>query len=487
MSNNNNNTDEIDEYEYVTYADKYFGDQPDNETIHINPIDRLKNEIVLKEAQINSYQTQIKKENNMIKFNNEFKDNNNNNNTDLLIMQSNIRIDNLTNEAKDLKRELNLLRRKYYKAVTENYEKYKIQLQNKRSEYEKIISNEPNKKNEYLKKIKYVDEELNKNLKDIKKVNYNISKIPILVPKNEGYEIDNGLLGAKRDINIKLMAKLKNESLKNFVGISKEHNTWKNHFLFKILRNAGPMFIKHSKTDGFDLSNKKYILNTGGAVGFIFDELMDKNTGTYQISFQNIQCEKLEDVEIGVLPITKKYKEGNLLNREYGMNFAGHPLVFKQFWGKFLRDIPEVQQQTNQFEDYNRFVYHHQIFPTPKNSILTLQLNTEDGTMIFFVNSRPMEYICDIKESDFPCKFFVFNIGLNTTVRMTRFKRVNTYFRNIEPGASAIVYKPTNPENHRFKMKHGEIVYEDDDEEREVDEVLTEFRPRIVSWDAPLL
>jgi hypothetical protein len=256
MSNNNNNTDEIDEYEYVTYADKYFGDHPDNETIYISPIEQLKNEIVLKETQIKSYQMQIKQENNKINYNKELKDNNNNNNTDLLIMESNIRIDNLINELEDLQRELSLLLKKYYKAETEIREKKEIQLQNKRSEYEKIILNVPDKKNEYVKKIQYVDEELNKNHQDIKTINYNLSKIPIFVPKNEGYEIDNGLLGAKRDIYIKLMTKLKNESLRNMVGISKEYNTWKDHYLFDIIKNPGPQFIKHSKSHGFNLSKK---------------------------------------------------------------------------------------------------------------------------------------------------------------------------------------------------------------------------------------
>jgi hypothetical protein len=100
--------------------------------------------------------------------------------------------------------------------------------------------------------------------------------------------------------------------------------------------------MKHSKIKGFDLSKEKYLLNTGGPTGFVFDQLMDKNTGTYQISFENIKCEKLEDVEIGVLPISKKYKEGNISNREYGVNFAGHPLEFKQFFGKFSHEIPKV-------------------------------------------------------------------------------------------------------------------------------------------------
>jgi hypothetical protein len=213
-------------------------------------------------------------------------------------------------------------------------------------------------------------------------------------------------------------------------------------------------------------------LNTGGPVAFVFDQLMHKNTGTYQISFQNINCEKLEDVEIGVLSITNKYKEGDILNRKYGVNFAGHPLEFKQFFVKRSDQLSQIEKQSDQYKHYNKFIYHHRIFQTFKNSILTMQLNTKDGTMIFFINSKPIEYICDVKMSDFPCKFFVFNVGV-TSVRMTRFKHDNRYFDNIEQGAAAIVYK---------------WVYEDDDdEEPEVDKDLTEFAPRIVSWEAELL
>jgi hypothetical protein len=382
---NNNNTDYFDEYEYITYADKYFSDQPDNETIYISPIKQLKNEIDLRKVKINSYKTLINQENDMINYNNGFRDNNNNNNTDLLVMESKIRIDNLTNELEDLEREQNTSQRMYCKALIENREKYAIQLQNARLKYKNIILNEPEKKNKYLKNILYVDEELGKNHRDIKSFDYNISKLPILVPKEGGYEIDNGLLGAKRDINIKLMSRLEDEDIRNMVGISGEYNTWKNHFLFKILRNASPELIKHSKTKGFDLSKEKYLLNTFGLTGFVFNQLMDKNTGTYQISFTNIKCENLEDVEIGVLPITKKYKEGDIRNREYGVNFAGHPLAFKQFFKKRLDQLSQIEKQTDQYIDYNRFVYHHKIFPTPTNSTLTIRLNTQTGTMIFLL------------------------------------------------------------------------------------------------------
>jgi hypothetical protein len=98
-----------------------------------------------------------------------------------------------------------------------------------------------------------------------------------------------------------------------------------------------------------------------------------------------------------------------------------------------------------------------------------------------------MEYICDIEESDFPCKFFVFNVGINTTVRMTQFKHLNTYLKNINPAASKYIYKPKNPKNPVFRIKHGEFIYEDDDEKPKIDWDLTEDFPRVVDWDAKLL
>jgi hypothetical protein len=71
-----------------------------------------------------------------------------------------------------------------------------------------------------------------------KKIEKDTHKILILIPKE--YEIDNSILGAIRDINIKQMTKLKNEkNMKEFTGISGEYSEWKKHFLFRILRNSG--------------------------------------------------------------------------------------------------------------------------------------------------------------------------------------------------------------------------------------------------------
>jgi hypothetical protein len=101
--------------------------------------------------------------------------------------------------------------------------------------------------------------------------------------------------------------------------------------------------------------------------------------------------------------------------------------------------------------------------------------------MIFFVNSTPMHYICDIKESDFPCKFFIFNVGINTTVKMTRFIHINTYLRDIEDIARDTVYKLKT--SSKFNIN----TFNFDDEEPELDEDLTEGFPRMVMWNTKLL
>jgi hypothetical protein len=99
---------------------------------------------------------------------------------------------------------------------------------------------------EKLRYDKLINTTFNKILKaKIDKIKFekNALKIAILVPSGKIYEIDNGILRAKRDINIKLMAKLKNEKdMREFAGISGEYSIWKNHFLFKKLRNSGSEF-----------------------------------------------------------------------------------------------------------------------------------------------------------------------------------------------------------------------------------------------------
>jgi hypothetical protein len=233
--------------------------------------------------------------------------------------------------------------------------------------------------------------------------------LPILVQKDEGYEIPNGLIG-------------------EFTRISKEYSDWKNHYLFKILKNAGPKFIKHPISDGFDLSKKIYIENRGPTV-LVFDQLMEYDAGSYQISFENVDCTALEDIEVGVLPITKNYKEGDIHNRDYGVNFAGHPLKFKKFLQKIKIKYLKNKNKQIYIKTTNNLLG---VIKTPKDSILTLRLNTPNGVMIFFVNSTPMHYICDVDMSYSSYKFFIYTKGYDTTVRMTQYKHVNNYLDDID-------------------------------------------------------
>jgi hypothetical protein len=294
----NNNTDDIDEYEYVTYADKYFGEQPDNEIIHIQPIIipefteldifekfleesgskniKLGNQINgrqelldIMKAVLNDFYDDLTKLQTEMK---NLSNNNNNNNVDLNITKqikiTQKQIDDLTISVEDLENEQITSKRIYYTYLLKDRQKYINQLKKLHSKYDKFASEEPEeKKYENLKqKVKDNIYDVNFEIDNDKEI---ISTLPILVPKDEGYEIPNGLIGAKGDINIKLISKLKNEEdIREFGGISKENNTWKNHFLFKILRNAGPEFIKHPISEGFDLSKKNIYIENRGSYSF---------------------------------------------------------------------------------------------------------------------------------------------------------------------------------------------------------------------------
>jgi hypothetical protein len=70
---------------------------------------------------------------------------------------------------------------------------------------------------------------------------------------------------------------------------------------------------------------------------------MDRDTGTYQISFKNINCSDLINIEAGVLPITKTV-EGDF-HKKYGINFKGYPLSFKKFFE--LSNLSLSKKKTN--------------------------------------------------------------------------------------------------------------------------------------------
>jgi hypothetical protein len=93
--------------------------------------------------------------------------------------------------------------------------------------------------------------------------------------------------------------------------------------------------------------------------------------------------------------------------------------------------------------------------------------------MIFFVNSTTTDYICDVRMSDFPCKFFIYTKGYEITVRMTRFKHTDKYLNDIDDDLTIPpVYKDLD---------------EDTDENTDVDTNYTDYPPRIVKHGTKLL
>jgi hypothetical protein len=69
--------------------------------------------------------------------------------------------------------------------------------------------------------------------------------MPTTVP-SEFTDRGKKILGAKRDINIKLISKLKSENdMREFAELMESIVNGKKHFLFTNLRNAGPKFIQH--------------------------------------------------------------------------------------------------------------------------------------------------------------------------------------------------------------------------------------------------
>jgi hypothetical protein len=382
-----------------------------------------------------------------------------------------------TNELKDLEYKQNITQRKYLKALIEEKNKYR-----EAQKYLLDLKN-PENVNSYKNLKQQTLDNMYNAKHDIRESEDELLKLPILVPNN-GYEEDNGILGAKRDINIRLMSKLKNErAVREFAGISGEYYVWKNHFLFRILRNAGPKFITHPISDGFNLSTDKYLIKTEGSIVSVFDQLMDRDTGTYQISFKNIECTKLTNIEVGVLPITKTV-EGDF-HKKYVINFEGNPLLLKQYFE--LPNLSKEEKQTYQYKEYKNFTSRYGTFKVPINSTLTIRLNTRTGIMIFFVNSTPMEYICDVDTSDFPCKLFIKTEGKDTTVRITRFKHIDTYLNDIDYDISNTPQFKTIAPTYKRRYRYNEFRFDDDDEEPEYQYEPTINNPRRVMDDTTLL
>jgi hypothetical protein len=67
----------------------------------------------------------------------------------------------------------------------------------------------------------------------------------------EKYDIPNGLLGMKRDINIKLSSYLVDYKKRVFFGVSSEYFLWKDHFLYKKLNKFPFIKINYGKVNKY--------------------------------------------------------------------------------------------------------------------------------------------------------------------------------------------------------------------------------------------
>jgi hypothetical protein len=110
---------------------------------------------------------------------------------------------------------------------------------------------------------------------------------------------------------------------------------------------------------------------------------MGYDIGIYQISFKNVNSSDLKDIEVGVFPITRDIYGD--FSKKYGINFAGPPLEFKKFFGLNQDQISKNQKQTYQYKYYRIFIKRYKTFQTPKDSILTITLNSRTGIMIFLL------------------------------------------------------------------------------------------------------
>jgi hypothetical protein len=105
----------------------------------------------------------------------------------------------------------------------------------------------------------------------------------------EQYEVENGLLGLKRDLIIKLAGIQKNEdSLRNIIGLCKEISKYKEHFLFNIYRFFPQILsLKYGHPEHNDNEYKivgnKTLVSKEFMNQFIIDYKMYENTGIYQV------------------------------------------------------------------------------------------------------------------------------------------------------------------------------------------------------------
>jgi hypothetical protein len=112
---------------------------------------------------------------------------------------------------------------------------------------------------------------------------------PAKIKVEDKYEVENGLLGLKRDIILKLTTPMNEEDkLKNLFCIGKEMNTFKNTTLFKRLRYFPPILeIKYGQParndNNYEIRGNRVFVSKEYMTDCIIDYKMYKDTGIYRL------------------------------------------------------------------------------------------------------------------------------------------------------------------------------------------------------------
>jgi hypothetical protein len=120
-------------------------------------------------------------------------------------------------------------------------------------------------------KIDYSDDEEFDGDRDVIEKPIEIIKVP------EKHEVENGLVGTKRDVILKLTSQMKGEDeLKNLFGIGKEMSVFKDSKLFKMMRYFPPILeIKHGQSvhddDEYEIRGNRELVSKEFMTQFIID------------------------------------------------------------------------------------------------------------------------------------------------------------------------------------------------------------------------
>jgi hypothetical protein len=130
------------------------------------------------------------------------------------------------------------------------------------------------------------------------------------------YDINNGLVGMKKSINMKLANKINNaQSLRNFMGISSNYPIWKNSPFFMNKHRFPKFFVIDGKNSDLIKISPNIITTNEIRVLAAINDPIEPNTGKYTLKLRIINKDvnffiidrKIENYNI-TIPIKKEFE-----------------------------------------------------------------------------------------------------------------------------------------------------------------------------------